>query len=125
MSSSSDVSCIGVPFLVLCGPIFISIVGLPDIVVVRYGLTEALFLRICNGCFKVWDLEGAILEVMLLGVVGSKSEGIDSADKAEKHRICGEWNSVIGLHSVEKCAAKAHLEQVSCPRQEVCECPNL
>ncbi|GFY29832.1 hypothetical protein TNCV_4071451 [Trichonephila clavipes] len=29
------------------------------------------------------------------------------------------------MQSVEECPAVAHLEQVSCPRQEVCECPNL
>ncbi|GFU04144.1 hypothetical protein TNCV_862901 [Trichonephila clavipes] len=29
------------------------------------------------------------------------------------------------LQSVEECPADAHLEQVSCPRQEVCESPNL
>ncbi|GFX50071.1 hypothetical protein TNCV_2375601 [Trichonephila clavipes] len=29
------------------------------------------------------------------------------------------------VQSVEECPADAHLEQVSCPRQEVWECPNL
>ncbi|GFY02239.1 hypothetical protein TNCV_5100981 [Trichonephila clavipes] len=32
---------------------------------------------------------------------------------------------VSRVQSVEECPADAHLEQVSCPRQEVWECPNL
>ncbi|GFX80360.1 hypothetical protein TNCV_3931131 [Trichonephila clavipes] len=42
-----------------------------------------------------------------------------------------EWDCGQLMHfgfrvqSVEECPADAHLDQVSCPRQEVCECPNL
>ncbi|GFW60412.1 hypothetical protein TNCV_942791 [Trichonephila clavipes] len=29
------------------------------------------------------------------------------------------------MQSIEECPADAHLEHVCCPRQDVCECPNL
>ncbi|GFU96870.1 hypothetical protein TNCV_4862351 [Trichonephila clavipes] len=52
------------------------------------------FLRLCKGCVYVWDPEGVILEGMLLNVVGSKPEGMVSADKA-KNIESGESGTLL------------------------------
>ncbi|GFT92682.1 hypothetical protein TNCV_2345761 [Trichonephila clavipes] len=82
MSFSSDVPCIVELFLVLWGAIFISIVGLLDIVVLDMVL-QGRFYDFVKVVFTFLGSEGVILEGMLLNVVGSKPEGMVSADKAK------------------------------------------
>ncbi|GFV29838.1 hypothetical protein TNCV_797151 [Trichonephila clavipes] len=61
-----------------------------------------------EGKSRVWDeddLEAAGENSEIFGLGGDESGG--------------------KVQSVEECPTDAHLEQVSCPQQEVCECPNL